>query len=479
MTATRTVLSVLLVLACYSCGTDGPTDASAARIRIVSADVNPTNALSFVVSYESTGADSLRLLFKDPAGVVDTTPAQAITSGGNAIVLGVLPATRYELWGQVLSNGIVVSSDTISASSGSLPASLENVKIAISSGHFTTGLNLINMNQADGGYVAVFDSTGRIAWYRKGSDALLVRETKQQRNGDITVYVGTATGANPAVGDFMEVAPDGSEKRRFSAPAPLYTDNHELLMTFSEDGIFQDALFFGYDRRKMTPVRADGADSVLVAHHLLSATADGRTTELFNGWDNFALSDRIEPPDLSIAPDIDHPNSLDIDSDGNYVVSWRNMGAITKIDSRNGRIIWQLGGARNQFTILGDPLGGFSAQHSVRVTPSGGLLMFDNGTRHSPSESRAVEYRLDPVAKTATMIWQFRHAPILYNPFQGSAQRLQNGNTLVSYTSPGIVVEVAPDGTVVAEGTIQATASTTADFYRVTRIRSLYEWRTP
>ena len=478
MRATRTVLSVLLVLACYSCGTDGPTDASAARIRIVSADVNPTNALSFVVSYESTGADSLRLLFKDPTGVVDTTPAQAISPGGNAIVLGLLPATRYELWGQVRSNGIVVSSDTVSASSGSLPASLENAKIAISSGHFTTGFNLVSMNEADGGYVVAFDSTGRVVWYRKVSDVLPAVETKQQRNGDITVYVGTSSGFNPAVGDYIEIAPDGSEKRRFSAPAPLYTDNHDLLMTFADDGTFQNALFSGYDRRIFTPVRADGADSVLVGHHLLSATADGRTTELFNAWDNFGLSDRIEPPDLPSVPDIDHPNSLDIDSDGNVVVSWRNMGAITKIDSRNGRIIWQLGGAKNQFTILGDPLGGFSAQHSVRVTPSGGVLMFDNGTRHSPSESRAVEYRLDPVAKTATMIWQFRHAPILYNVFQGSAQRLQNGNTLVAYATQGIVVEISPDATVVAEGTVPATASTTV-VYRVTRIRSLYEWRSP
>ena len=335
------------------------------------------------------------------------------------------------------------------------------------------------MNQVDGAYVAAFDSTGRVVWYRKVSDVLPAAETKQQRNGDITVYVGSSSGFNVAFGDYMEIVPDGSEKRRFSAPAPLYTDSHELLMRFSESGTFQDALFFGYDRRKMTPVRADSADSVLVGHHLLSATADGRTTELFNGWDHFALSDRIEPPDLPSSPDIDHPNALDIDSDGNYVVSWRNMGAITKIDSRKGVIIWQLGGARNQFTILGDPLGGFSAQHSVRVTPSGGLLMFDNGTRHIPPESRAVEYKLDLVAKTATMIWQFRHAPALYNQFQGSAQRLQNGNTLVAYTTPGVVVEVATDGTVVAEGKVQATQSTTAAFYRVTRIRSLYEWRSP
>jgi len=477
---TRVIFLAGFALAAYACGSDTPTATSTASIEITDAAVNPTNSLSFVVGYKSTGADSVRIFVKNPAGVVDTTPAQAITTDSRAIVLGLLPSTEYKLWGEVVSNGRVERSDTVAVSSGNIPTTLQEAKIAVSSGHLTGGFNLVNTNGADGGYVTAFDSVGRLVWYRKVSDAsLTATETKQQPNGDMTVYVGTSSGFNVAFGYYIEIAPDGSERRRFSAPAPLYTDSHELQMTFSADNAFQNALLFGYDRRRMTPTRPDGADSILAAHHLISVTPDGRAAEIFNGWDNFSLSDRIEPPDLPASSDIDHPNSLDIDSDGNYVVSWRNMGAIAKIDSRNGRILWQLGGVKNQFSILGDPLGGFSAQHSVRMTGPNKLLVFDNGTRHTPSESRAVEYQLDLVAKTATMIWQFRHSPPLYNQFQGSAQRLKNGNTLIAYNAQGIVVEVAPDGTVIGEGKVEATATTTIPFYRVTRIRSLYEWAAP
>src|SRR2546426_3251407 len=105
------------------------------------------------------------------------------------------------------------------------------------------------------------------------------------------------------------------------------------------------------------------------------------------------------------------------------------MGEITKIDRRTGELIWRLGGRNNQFAIVDDPLGGFSSQHSVRVLDNGNLLLYDNGLRHTPPESRAVEYRLDVSTRTATMVWQYRRVPAVFTPFLGSVQRFQNGNT--------------------------------------------------
>ena len=62
------------------------------------------------------------------------------------------------------------------------------------------------------------------------------------------------------------------------------------------------------------------------------------------------------------------------------------------------------GGRNDQFAIEEDGLGGFNGQHSVRVLGNGNLLLFDNGLRHDPSETRAVEYRLDTTAMTATLL---------------------------------------------------------------------------
>jgi len=182
--------------------------------------------------------------------------------------------------------------------------------------------------------------------------------------------------------------------------------------------------------------------------------------------------------------DFDHPNAISIAGDGNYVVSWRNLDLITKIDATTGALIWTFASpfaaTDGDFTMSGDALGGFSAQHSVRVLPNDNILVFDNGTKHAPSKTRAVEYQLDTGAHTATMTFQFLHAPAIYTPFTGSVQRLASGNTLIGYpfgAPPFLATEVTPTGSVVYEGTLHA--SGTQAPYRFTKVRSLYRYEAP
>ncbi|MGH7623381.1 MAG: aryl-sulfate sulfotransferase, partial [Gemmatimonadaceae bacterium] len=182
--------------------------------------------------------------------------------------------------------------------------------------------------------------------------------------------------------------------------------------------------------------------------------------------------------------DFDHPNAVSIASDGNYVVSWRNLDLITKINATTGDLMYTFAspfaGSAGDFTLGSDPLNGFSAQHSVRVLPNDNILVFDNGTKHTPQKSRAVEYQLDEGAHTATMVFQFLHAPATYTPFTGSVQRFANGNTMVGYTFGSATLfaaEVTPAGDVVYEGTLHSGGSQTP--YRFTKVRSLYQYEAP
>jgi len=61
--------------------------------------------------------------------------------------------------------------------------------------------------------------------------------------------------------------------------------------------------------------------------------------------------------------------------------------------------------------------------------------IFDNGNLHNPSESRGVEYQVDPTNKTATLVWQYPGTPTstIYSFYMGNAQRLTNGNTLINW----------------------------------------------
>ena len=130
--------------------------------------------------------------------------------------------------------------------------------------------------------------------------------------------------------------------------------------------------------------------------------------------------------------DHSHINSIEVDHDGNYILSFRHIHEVTKIDAVTGDIIWRFGGKNNQFTFIGDTMP-FSAQHDARRLPNGHITLFDNGAYNSTPRARAIEYELDEVNKTAKAVWQTSEPASLSSRFIGSTQRLSNGNTLIDW----------------------------------------------
>jgi hypothetical protein len=72
----------------------------------------------------------------------------------------------------------------------------------------------------------------------------------------------------------------------------------------------------------------------------------------------------------------------------------------------------------------------YSGQHTARELASNRLLVFDNGLERGDS-SRALE--LDLSAPVATAVWEWRPARRNLSAFVGSARRLANGNTLITF----------------------------------------------
>ena len=98
----------------------------------------------------------------------------------------------------------------------------------------------------------------------------------------------------------------------------------------------------------------------------------------------------------------------------------------------------------------------FSLQHDPTLLENGNILVFDNGYDRLPAPfpsfgSRAVE--VNP--KTNKVVWQFDagEGPIdkikFYAPIVGGAQRLSNGNTLITDGTRGHIFEVTNKGEVV------------------------------
>ena len=474
----RLVLGVWVMLgACHDAVT---SRANTLAIRIATVAPNPHNALALRARVRAEGADSARVIYWSGQSR-DTTPYFALQPDviADLPVLCLVANTAYKILVEIKGPSGRVTSDTLTGSTGALPPPIRNLHLAVT-GAIPPGFlltDLLNFAGDSVGYALAFDRTGQVAWYREfreGISGMPVVETKQQPNGNFTAYVGPP-GRPPLLTRYYEFTPSGDVIREYTAPPPFYLDNHELLLTFDPAGV-STAHYFAYDFRHVDTFPPASKGDTMIAGHRLIRQADGAQPEIvWSSWDHFAIQDVIEPGS-SYA--IDHPNSIAFDLDSNYVVSWRNLGEITKIHARTGATMWRLGGAHNEFTFLDDPLNGFSGQHSPRILTNGNLLLYDNGWRHSPSETRAVEYKLDVTNRTATLVWEYRHSPPIFTPYVGSVQRQKNGNTLIGYGLASRITEVTPARNVLFEAVL-VSGSVPVTFYRALRVPSLYRFGLP
>ena len=171
----------------------------------------------------------------------------------------------------------------------------------------------------------------------------------------------------------------------------------------------------------------------------------------WRSWDHFQITDNTHEDLTAATIDYVHSNAIELDGDGNILLSSRHLDEITKIDRSTGNTIWRMGGKNNQFTFVNDSIG-YSHQHAIRRLANGNFTLFDNGNFHTPPFSRAVEYQVDEVNKVATLVWQYRNNPDYVSVAMGYVQRLSNGNTLIGWgaTNPS-VTEVTSDGKKVYE----------------------------
>jgi len=439
---------------------------------------NPHNTLSTVVTFGIRNVTTARVLYQEAGGVEMATPYYTVSGdSGRIVTLGLADTTTYAHWVQVTGPGGTVTSAPMDFMTAEIPDTLKAAQFT-TTGTSTGGYTITGLGGT--GYAVAFDGTGRIRWYQHIPN-FVGRHVVQLENNNYAAFVGTTTGSAQEYGEYVEFTPGGEMIGSHLAPSPLYTDSHELLVTVSGGVITHSHLFSYYHKTIDMSAYGGPTDAQMAGHQILRIRADGLLEYTWDAWRYFTIDDWIEEP-LSLqtgaVADYDHPNSLHIDHDGHYIASWRHLAEVTKINSQTGDVIWRLGGRNNQFAFVNDTFDGFNGQHSAVMLDNGNLLLYDNGLRHDPPESRAVEYELDTTAMTATQVWEYRHDPAVYTPFVGSVQRLTNGNTVVGFAGEGLVTEVGPAGNVVWEGRLLIEGSA-AFFYRGRRIRSLYEYQRP
>jgi hypothetical protein len=161
---------------------------------------------------------------------------------------------------------------------------------------------------------------------------------------------------------------------------------------------------------------------------------------------------------------------------GNIIVDSRQANILAIVDHDTGKIVWRVG----PYYREGDDrkLGWIIGPHNAHIIPrglpgEGNILVYDNGgsAGYGPpndmapdgimnmrrSYSRVLEF--NPLTKD--IVWEYSPTTLKidemqfgykeFSPFISSAQRLPNGNTLITEGSDGRVIEVTRDLEVVWE----------------------------
>ena len=298
----------------------------------------------------------------------------------------------------------------------------------------------IEVVPSDEQYLMIVDNSDKPVFYRQIPP--VSTDFKLQPNGKLTYYDGDAKvfyemDSSYAIVDSFKC--DGYE-----------TDVHELLLLPNGHAFLLGLDPEYVDMRSIAP----GGYPFATVIGMVIQELDKNKNVVFQWrtFDHFQITDATHEDLTAKTIDYVHANAIDVDTDGNLLLSSRHLDEITKINRQTGDIIWRMGGKNNQFTFTNDPIG-FSHQHSIRRTPSGTLILFDDGNFHTPQFSRAVEYTMDTTAKKITQVWQFRHSPDTYAFAMGSVERLSNGNTVIGWgmSTDVAVTEVRPEGTVAFE----------------------------
>ncbi len=339
---------------------------------------------------------------------------------------------------------------------------------------FATLDSWLTMFGSEWNYIVEIDTeTGEITYVRKAS--YLSYNHRLHDTGQRSYYSASPLELIPSrflikeadifsinSGNFYLENPDGTTAIKLDVTVGNNVDGHELILL--ENGNY---LLFETDYNLMD-LREYGCSRQceVVWQVIRELDAEGEFVREWSLMDYYDPIEVIETVGAHIlvenrnTVDITHANALYLDTDGNFIVSVRETSEVLKIDRETGDLIYRLTGdprGGDSFTYINDPLDGFSFQHTASTVGENRMLIYDNGVYHEQRQSRVVEYELDVEAKTAELVWSYA-LPVpegedpYYGAVMGSAQRLENGNTIINFSGqPNTIVEVTPDGEVVME----------------------------
>ena len=162
----------------------------------------------------------------------------------------------------------------------------------------------------------------------------------------------------------------------------------------------------------------------------------GRIIYEWNAYEHLDIKKNIICP-IDFRSEWTHANSLFVMDNEDILVNFMLTNTICIIDKETGKIKWSWDGEVNH-------------AHSISELENGNILLFDNGL-HAVGYSFSRVIEIDPDIKK--IVWEYKEDSYLffYSSMLGSAQRLDNGNTIICDSTSGRIFEVTIEKEVVWE----------------------------
>ena len=282
--------------------------------------------------------------------------------------------------------------------------------------------------------VALIDRHGEVLWARARAtgedDILSTHAIAGPETGQVFFNLYTSLregGSASSLHQIVESSYLGGLSNTLAAP-----DLHHDFAVLPDGSL----AWLAYDLR-------DTDDGPQRGDKLTERAPDGSLQTVWSSWDHY---DYETAPQETASASWSHANALRFDeARDEYQIGLRNYGHIVGVDRTTGEINWTFG-EDGDFSL--EHGGAFPTQQHHFHLYEDTLVLFDNGPRED-LDSNAVAYALNWKAMSAREIWRFGSDPPLYSYGLGDADRLPNGNTLVTWSSLGQIDEVSPSGDVV------------------------------
>ena len=310
----------------------------------------------------------------------------------------------------------------------------------------------------------ILDNNGEPVWFRPApdetQDAMDCKAQTYKGEPVLTWWEGVHVGYGQ--GEYVICDTRYREVGRVRAGNGIDGDHHEFLITEDDTALITAYPEVPYDLSSL-----GGPEDATVAEGVIQEI-DIESGEVLFEWrslDHVPLEETHGdlPDDPTNAFDYFHINSIEVDDDGNLLVSARRTFTVYKIDRRTGDVIWRLGGKRSDFD-MGEGTKTLY-QHDARRQPDGTITLFDNGGMNFSEESRVIGIKTNEEDMTATLEREYTHPDGILSLTQGNAQRLPNGNVFVGWGSEPVFSEFSGDGDLL----FSASLPTQVESYRAFR----------